>query len=142
MSTEHQYGEGFKLMWYACVDTTGVQAPGVAKPGCGHRERIWNSRNGVTPFGVSCPSCGGSLLHVEWQRDEHAPGHKLRRHQRYFRDGTQAEALAHIDKMYERSQGGDYPMPLDVKGHLIAQVRDGTSSDFRPGWPKLCVHEP
>jgi len=32
---QHRHAEAFKLMIYACS--------------CGHRETIWNSRDGVTP---------------------------------------------------------------------------------------------
>jgi hypothetical protein len=63
----YQHKEAFALMWYACA--------------CGHRERFWNSRDGVTPFGgIECPSCGekgmsmtGGLSHIRFDLDEHAP---------------------------------------------------------------------
>lgn len=61
-STGQKSAEGFCLMWYACE--------------CGHKERIWNSRDGVTAFGMACPSCGEpKLYHVEWGRDTYAPDH-------------------------------------------------------------------
>ena len=54
----YQHAEAFCLMWYACNE-------------CGHRERFWNSRDGVTPFSMLCPSCGlPSLRHVDWKLDE------------------------------------------------------------------------
>lgn len=59
----HRHVEAFCLMWYACP--------------CGHQERIWNSRDGVTPFGMQCPSCGSSeMRHVRWQSDTYAPAHE------------------------------------------------------------------
>ncbi len=59
----HLHVEAFHLMWYACP--------------CGHRERYWNSRDGVTPFGSECPSCGDwTLQHVWWNQDTYAPDHK------------------------------------------------------------------
>src|SRR5438128_138761 len=50
----HIHGEAFMLMWYECR-------------GCGARERVWNSRDGVTPFGMGCASCGtDNMLHTNW----------------------------------------------------------------------------
>lgn len=46
---EYRHAEAFCLMTYLCK-------------GCGHREVIWNSRDGVTPFAATCPSCGGATL--------------------------------------------------------------------------------
>ena len=37
---KHNHAEAFKLMIYACEN-----------PDCLHQEKIWNSRDGVTPFG-------------------------------------------------------------------------------------------
>jgi len=39
-------------------------------------ERFWNSRDGVTPFGTVCPSCGKpDLFHNFFGSDEYAPNH-------------------------------------------------------------------
>lgn len=59
--SDYKFCEAFCLMWYACD--------------CGHRERFWNSRDGITPFGTSCPSCGGVMNHVQWPLDTLAPDH-------------------------------------------------------------------
>lgn len=63
----HQHAEAFHVMRYRC------QA-------CGHLEHIWNSRDGVTPFSLSCPQCNperdfrrGTMVHVNWQMDVYAP---------------------------------------------------------------------
>lgn len=42
MARNHK--EAYLLMNYRCE--------------CGHHELIWNSRDGVTPFTLSCPNCG------------------------------------------------------------------------------------
>jgi hypothetical protein len=81
----HLHVEAFCLMWYACRQ-------------CPHRERIWNSRDGVTPFGMSCPSCGGTeLLHADWHRDQYAPDHKPADGQRVWIDMTRERASAIAD---------------------------------------------
>lgn len=120
----HQHGEAFMLMTYACE--------------CGHREIIWNSRDGVTPFGSTCPSCGKpSLRHVDWQRDVYAPDHKLHRGQRFWRDGTPDEAEAIIRRRIETIKDR-YPLRPEDAERLIRNAREGgDDSEFRKGWPAL-----
>lgn len=123
--SEHK--EAFCLMWYACK--------------CGHRERIWNSRDGVTPFGCDCPSCGGIMDHVNWREDEPAPNHKMARGQRFWRDGTPDEAEAIMRARIEKSKGTRWEATPDTVEKLITAARDGSEeSEFRKGWPTLDTH--
>jgi hypothetical protein len=123
----HKHGEAFMLMAYACV--------------CGHRETIWNSRDGVTPFGTGCPSCGKpELRHVEWQRDVYAPDHKLHRGQRFWRDGTPDEAEAIMRRRIEMLKD-KFPIEPERAARLIQSARDGSEdSGFRRGWPMIDIH--
>ena len=116
------HGEAFMLMWYACK--------------CGLRERIWNSRDGVTPFGCGCPSCGGVLEHVNWALDEFAPKHKLIPGQRFWRDGTADEAEAIIRRRIKQLKDR-YPLEKEDEERLIAECRNGKNHEFHPGWPWL-----
>ncbi|MEE4016114.1 hypothetical protein V1T76_28940 [Roseibium sp. FZY0029] len=118
----HVHGEAFMLMKYACV--------------CGHRETIWNSRDGVTPFGMVCPSCGKpNLRHVNWQHDVYAPEHKLQIGQRFWRDGTPDEAEAIMRRRIEQEQNTCSLKPK-IAEELIQSIRDGaTDYKFRNGWP-------
>lgn len=122
---KHNHAEAFALMWYRCES-------------CGHTERFWNSRDGVTPFGCGCPSCGQTLSHSDWQRDVYAPDHKLRYGQRFWRDGTPDEAEAimrrRIDRLKNTHLGCD---PKDEK-ELIEYARSG-EGEFQKGWPMLSV---
>lgn len=123
--SEHK--EAFCLMWYACK--------------CGHRERIWNSRDGVTPFGCNCPSCTGTMSHVEWQADAPAPNHKLTVGQRYWRDGTPDEAEAIMRRRIEKSKGTRWEAGPEMVAKLIKAARDESDEgEFRKGWPMLDVH--
>lgn len=115
--------EAFALMWYGCER-------------CGHRERIWNSRNGVTPFGTTCPSCGASMLHVDWQNDERQPNHKPHRGQRFWRDGTRDEGVAIIEKRLANFAKSGHAVPPAVAEAMGQEARDQTD-DWRPGWPFL-----
>jgi hypothetical protein len=97
--------EAFCLMWYACK--------------CGHRERIWNSRDGVTPFGCTCPSCAGIMDHVNWRDDEPAPNHKLTVGQRFWRDGTPNEAEAIMRRRLEKVKGTRWEADAELTAKLI-----------------------
>lgn len=127
---EYRHKEAFCLMWYACT-------------ACDHRERIWNSRDGVTPFGMRCPSCGGTtLLHVDWGRDECAPSHKPNPGQRFFRDGTPDEAAVIMTRRIE-SLKDSYPLTPEQAASLIDGARKASKGDttdqteFQKGWPMV-----
>ena len=124
----YYHKEAFCLMWYAC--------------NCGHRERIWNSRDGVTPFGMKCPSCQrGMLRHVDWTQDLPTPSHKLNEGQRFWRDGTPNEAEAIMNHRIEQSRGKDYYPSEEARAELLQHARSGgDGSEFQKGWPTLDVH--
>jgi hypothetical protein len=97
----HQHTEAFCLMWYACP--------------CGHRERVWNSRDGVTPFGFACPSCKEpKLQHVDWSRDEYAPQYQPAAGQRIWidlsRDRARAIAQRTIDQVARKQAVPEHDM--------------------------------
>ena len=117
----YKHKEAFALMWYGCRN-------------CGHLERIWNSRDGVTPFGMACTSCSGTLQHIRWDQDECVPEYAPNPGQRFWRDGTLAEATEIL-----RQRAASSEMPSDVVAAAIAQIEKGTSMEFQPGWPKLDV---
>ena len=117
--------EAFALMWYGCE--------------CGHRERIWNSRDGVTPFGCGCPSCGRSTMrHIDWSRDQIAEDHSPHKGQRVWRDGTPDEAAEIMTRRIASLQGTPYEADQKEAGRLIESARNG-DGDFQRGWPHLAI---
>ena len=121
--SDYQFGEAFCLMWYACD--------------CGHRERFWNGRDGVTPFGTSCPSCGGIMNHVQWQRDVCTPDHVPHHGQAVWRDGTVEDAVAIMTKRLDSCVGTKYKPDAKRRTALIEMVRRGYAEEFQKGWPML-----
>ena len=123
--TEYEHKEAFALMIYMC-DV------------CGTKEVVWNSRDGVTPFGTNCPSCGRSYTHHFFGADECAPNHKLHKYQKFWRDGTEAEARAILIRRCKdfRSQGYDMG-GVDDKTFIEEVLSTGT--EFPVGWPKLDI---
>jgi hypothetical protein len=138
MTEKYQHGEAFCLMFYACP--------------CGHRERMWNSRDGVTPFGgITCPSCGlgfgtpalpgrpsWGLSHVQFAADYPVPDHKPWPGQRFWRDGTPAEAVEIIERRIVKFAEAGRAIPEDIAEKLrndaFSQAPD---SEWRKGWPYL-----
>lgn len=133
----YQHKAAFALMWYACEGKQrSVAGAPSERTGCGHRELIWNSRDGVTPFGCACPSCGKTMLHVDWERDVRVPDYKPRPGQGFWRDGTPDEAEAIIRKRVEQWKD-EYPIPTATLEALIKASREGKEGEFRTGWPTL-----
>jgi len=125
----YKHKEAFALMWYACK--------------CGHRERLWNSRDGVTPFGFGCPSCGGTLgeqglLHVWWNLDRCVPDHVPHSGQRVWRDGTREDAEAILRDRQEAFTEAGHPIADEYMATMLADYGSETS-EFHPGWPMLQV---
>jgi hypothetical protein len=114
----HQHAEAYCLMWYACE--------------CGHRERIWNSRDGVTAFGMACPSCNEpKLQHVDWKLDVYAPDHVPAPGQRVWITMTRERALQIARRTVARvAQGKAMPSGVDLSRIADAVFNDGTAPDL------------
>lgn len=143
----HSHAEAFCLMQYQCKT-------------CGHLETIWNSRDGVTPFSMRCPSCGnpnqsmGGMYHVGRGRyyvgrDRYAPKHKLHRYQKYWRDMTADEAIHYVEQRYGQLEGTEYEMSKEKRDEWIAKIKEHWGKDnqydlcsFHKGEPMLDVHIP
>ena len=76
---EFNHKEAYCLMYYRCEK-------------CGELERLWNSRDGVTPFVIGCRYCGGEAVHIMWQYDRCVPDYKPKPAERIFIDMTKERA--------------------------------------------------
>ncbi|RKR46267.1 hypothetical protein [Paraburkholderia sp. BL17N1] len=113
----HLHTEAFCLMWYACE--------------CGHRERIWNSRDGVTPFGFQCPSCKEpKLRHVNWNLDQYAPKHVPAPGQRVWIDLTRDRALEIARRTVNQVAKGNVPVGTDLNRIADAVYNEGRAPDL------------
>jgi len=93
----HWHVEAFAVMTYATKDMTLI-------------ERIWNSRDGVTPFIVFSPD-GREMRHIAWHLDVYAPSYRPQPGQRIFvsRSREHAEALAR-ERVEEGWEHPDCPL--------------------------------
>lgn len=113
----HQHAEAFCLMWYACE--------------CGHRERVWNSRDGVTAFGFQCPSCKApQLKHINWNLDQYAPDHVPAPGQRIWIDMTRDRALEIARRTVDQVAMGSVPKGADLNRIADAVYNGGMQPDL------------
>ena len=117
--------EAFCLMRYKCTE-------------CGHEEIIWNSRDGVTPFGTACPDCSASMLHVDWGYDTCEPEYSLNRFQKFWRNGTQAEARISLQNRFTSMKGTKYERTNKEVKVIIEEIL-AEGSEFPEGWPILDI---
>lgn len=98
MQGNHQHVEAFCLMTYASNDGSV-------------RERLWNSRDGVTPFIIVARDGTTELTHVDWHLDEYRPDYRPRKGERVFVSITpeMARDLA-VKKVEFFWEHPDYPM--------------------------------
>lgn len=95
MKPAYDHAEAFMLMKYATRKDGPGPDPIV--------ERIWNSRDGVTPFVVRSTD-GREMQHVDWRNDVYAPHHPhtgLKVGDRIFVDMTREAAEAFGQKRRE-----------------------------------------
>lgn len=133
----HKNGDAFMLYWYECVGEARRVHEEQKRP-CGHRERIWNSRDGVVPFAARCPSCGSIMQHALWSGDEYAPDHKLRPFQKYWADMTE-ERARQIAKRVIASRAPiwvENAHNLPTEDELVKHYM----SEFDGHSPMLCVY--
>lgn len=120
----HVHGEAFMVMTYRADD--------------GETERVWNSRDGVTPFCITLRS-GKEATHVNWSQDVYCPSHAdhMAAGERYFADLDPETALAHAEENVERWWGHpDYPMSARWPDKATA-ARDLAKGYLTPGAPTI-----
>ena len=125
MEGKYTHGEAFMLMVYKCKS-------------CGKEELLWNSRDGVTPFGIDCLACGEDSYHINWQQDERAPDFADRmavegkfQRMRVFVDARmhhehiQRGAREYVEKHWDAGLG-EVMAPLSKEATIGYYIRDWT----------------
>lgn len=116
----HVHREAFALMQYESAETP---TPSV-------RRLVWNSRDGVTPFGFTDPFTGIGLTHVRWADDRYAPEHTPHPDQLVFitEHPTLDEFRARARKMVARAPQYAPPEGPD-RDALVEQLAEGMMVD-------------
>lgn len=115
----YAHAEAFALMLYACQR-------------CLHREVIWNSRDGVTPFCTACPTCGSpTLQHTQFAHDWCAPDHRPHAGQRVWVDMTKDRARQLVNALMTHPQYRDQQWSKEQQEALVnSYYHDGTGPDL------------
>lgn len=110
---KYNHVEAFCLMAYACTS-------------CLHREIIWNSRDGVTPFTLSCPTCGKpTLSHTYLAHDWCVPDHAPHWGQRVWIDMTRERA----DELVKRQLAHPQYTGVQFSVSRLKALRDSYYND-------------
>jgi hypothetical protein len=117
------HAEAFALMTYRADDGS-------------EEERIWNSRDGVTPFVVTLRS-GKQATHVDWRSDVPDPAYRPQPGERVFVDLTPeralAKATARVDAWLAGPERGHLLEVYGSREQAIAQQ----AGQAEPGAPDL-----
>lgn len=136
--------EAFALMWYHCIRRPDVTIREVSNvrldlanlTGCGHRERIWNSRDGVTPFATRCSSCGGEMQHTDFYLDVFSPEHKPNPGQKVWismtRERAEARVRQRMETMLKHREWGASLREMDAE-KLETYIQQVIESEYHEG---------
>lgn len=124
----YRHKEAYCIMKYQCKRCNSV-------------EHIWNSRDGVTPFGVTCRYCKGSdMLHVDWHGDVRDPLHIPKEGDRIFIDMPEEVhriyMMIRIDRFWDHN---DVPMKKHF-GNKAQALRE-LAKTFNEGEPMIFTWE-
>jgi len=117
----YQHGEAFCHMIYRSDDGTVKRS-------------IWNSRDGVTPFGMLDPETGKNLIHGDWHLDRRDPDYQPKAGDWIWTDETRAQAEVRA----RRDAAKIVTMPMG-EGRTEAEWVLVLMESFRAGQPRLVV---
>ncbi len=110
----HSHPEAFCHMQYF----------GQRKDGTNVSVSIWNSRDGVTPFGLMHD--GADLQHVNWGEDRFDPGHKPKKGDLIWMSYDEKSAKACMESAFDK-RVVEYG---EIKGYTDAQLVERYNEDF------------
>ena len=105
--------DAWKLMIYVC-------------DGCQHKEKIWNARPHVTPFGgIPCPACDAHMTHAFFGSDEFRPDHRPQKGDLIFIDTPPELALISARRILDRFAGRPgIPEPPPAEELALSNLAD------------------
>ena len=104
----------------------------------GYTERIWNARNGVSPF-TTTSKHGNEAMHVEWGKDTRSPEHSPSVGSRVFVDYDPERALGDaIAMVSEGWNAKKYPLSDNFASQAHA-VEHFAVESYRSGVPPVLV---
>lgn len=118
---KHLHTEAFKLMTYRCKS-------------CGFTEVLWNSRDGVTPFCITCPNCGKlDQEHINWRDDIYMPNHIPEKGQRIFIDFPESLKVVTARRRIQSAIGTEFELTPGRHKEALKEI----IASFQPGEPYI-----
>lgn len=102
---------------------------------CNEEERIWNSRDGVTPFIIRC-KCGGEMQHINFAKDERILNRVPEDEERVFSTMTYKDKKRMAKERAENLIKIGYKKPKD-KNKLIKQLIREYNEEYKREMPVL-----
>lgn len=106
------HAEAFCLMNYKCEK-------------CGKIELLWNSRDGVTPFGIGCINCNGEMFHSNFGGDKCKEDYIPDKGQRVFIDYPKSLIAPFARRRVAQIDSYNH----EEKDDLIKNIIDGFHED-------------
>jgi len=126
MDKKYKHAEAFALMTYKCQN-------------CGDTEKIWNSRDGVTPFSIRCEYClDGLKYHINWKEDLCFPNYEPQEGMRIFVDWTKEEYEEHWKKKINDFWDSPY-YPMKNKFANKEVAFEELTKNFHAGQPHTII---
>lgn len=127
----YRHGEAFCLMQYQDKVT-------------GEIEVLWNSRDGVTPFGIRSRA-GNESFHINWQQDRCVPDYRPEPGMRIFVDASPKHAhIREAAREYVECQWDADQYPMSQSGYWPdkeAAIEDFIADWTKPGSPTVIEAE-
>jgi len=118
------HSEAFCVMNYRCKK-------------CNLEERLWNSRDGVTPFIIGC-KCGGEMSHVNWGDDRRYIDFWPHSDMRVFVDMSKQKYRKIVaEKVDIYWNDKEFPMSKSFETEKIAI--DTLCKEFKEGQPDIII---
>jgi len=102
--------------------------------------RIWNSRDGVTPFCFQSKEFAVELQHVQWRSDQYDPNYKPKPGDLIWRDATQEDKELWFEQKKEMLRGINDPKMIEMAAHVLKTYEDNPQiffAEIRDGEPVL-----
>lgn len=121
--SEYLCNDAFMIMTYECEN-------------CMHSEKIWNSRDGVTPFGMGCPECRETMQHVRWNEDVRDPDYKPQPNERIWIDMPKEHSQDIARLRYADARRSGMPMNGKTEEEIVQVI---AKDIYQEGHSPYCI---
>ena len=104
--------------------------------GCKTTELLWNSRDGVAPFVIKCPTCGSESTHIDFGSDLFSKDYIPLNDSRVFVDLT-LEKYRKNKRKYINKYWNNGIYPISKRWNTREDALDALTKDYHNGMPDI-----